>query len=221
MLQLLIRFVLAPLVRLIYRPEVEGMENVPARGPVILAANHLSAIDTAVTALVAPRPIKFLGKAEYFEGKGLRGRLMASFLTALGYVPVDRSNAMAGLAALEAAREVLNNGGAFGIYPEGTRSLDGRLHRGHTGVGQLALATGAPVVPVALFGTEKVQPVGKRLPRIAKVRVRFGEPLRFDQYDGMDAPFSRRSVTDSVMYSIMELSEQVYVDSYHKRPDAA
>lgn len=221
MLHLLIRGLLAPLARLLYRPVVRGADNVPERGAVLLAANHHAAVDTAVLGIVSPRSVKFLGKAEYFAGKGLKGRLFAGFLSALGYVPVERGNAKAGLAALEAARAVLHDGGVFGIYPEGTRSLDGRLHRGHTGVAALALATGAVVVPVALSGTEKVQPVGKRIPRIARVVVRFGAPLDFSRYDGMNAsPAVRRAVTDEIMYAIMELSQQEYVDTYHARPES-
>jgi 1-acyl-sn-glycerol-3-phosphate acyltransferase len=224
LLQLFVRFVLAPLARLLYRPAVHGVKRVPLHGPVIFAANHRAALDTGVITFVTPRQVKFLGKAEYFTGTGLKGRFIAGFLSGLGYVPVERGNAQAGLAALEAARTVLDGGGAFGIYPEGTRSLDGRLHRGHTGVGALALATGAVVVPVALIGTEHLQPGGKRIPRLAKITVRFGEPLDFARYDGLDSsPAIRRSVTDEIMYAILELSEQEYVDKYHKRPgqDAA
>jgi len=152
--------VLAPLARLILRPAVSGAHRIPRRGPVLLAANHRAAVDTALLAFVTPRPVAFLGKAEYFTGAGLRSRLSARFLTALGYIPVDRDHAKAGLAALDAARRVLDRGGVFAIYPEGTRSRDGRLHRGHTGVASLALSTGATVVPVALVGTQQVQPVG-------------------------------------------------------------
>ncbi|RBM23229.1 1-acyl-sn-glycerol-3-phosphate acyltransferase [Prauserella sp. PE36] len=222
MLQLLIRRVLAPLTRLVYRPIVVDADKVPPTGPVILAANHRSAADTFVIPIVTPRPVAFLGKAEYFTGKGPKARLMAAFLSALGYVPVERGNAAAGLAALGAARRVLDDGGAFGIYPEGTRSLDGRLHRGHTGVGALALATGAPVVPVALTGTDRLLPHGKKIPRLVRVTVRFGDPLEFSRYEGLkDSPAIRRAVTDEIMYAIMELSKQEYVDAYHKRPNAA
>ena len=222
MLHQLVRSVLAPLARLLYRPDVRGAGNVPDAGPVIIAANHRSEVDTAVIALVTPRPVRFLGKAEYFTGSGIKRRAIAAFLSALGYVPVERGNAKAGLAALESARTVLDDDGVFAIYPEGTRSLDGRLHRGHTGVGALALATGATVVPVALHGTHRVQPVGKKVPRIAKITVEFGEPLEFSRYDGMESsPAIRRAVTDEVMYAILELSGQDYVDAYHQRPDAA
>jgi 1-acyl-sn-glycerol-3-phosphate acyltransferase len=215
-----VRFVLTPVARLVYRPAVYGVERVPAHGPVIIASNHRAALDTGVITFVTPRAVKFLGKAEYFTGTGLKGRFIAGFVSGLGYVPVERGNAQAGLAALEAARKVLDAGGTFGIYPEGTRSLDGRLHRGHTGVAALALATGAVVVPVAVSGTEHLQPAGKRVPRLAKVTVRFGEPLNFARYKSMNAsPAIRRSVTDEIMYAILELSEQEYVDKYHKRPD--
>ncbi|WP_224387614.1 1-acyl-sn-glycerol-3-phosphate acyltransferase [Pseudonocardia sp. ICBG1293] len=219
-MQLFLRYVLAPLARLVWRPRVHGADRIPATGPVILAANHRAAVDTAFIPLVAPRRVAFLGKAEYFTGCGLRGRLMAAFLGALGYIPVDRSNARAGLAALAAGRAVLERGGAFGIYPEGTRSLDGRLHRGHTGVASLALSTGAVVVPVGLIGTERVQPIGRLFPRLARVEIRFGRPLEFSRYEGLEgAPTIRRAVTDEIMYAIADLSEQTYVDSYHRRPD--
>jgi 1-acyl-sn-glycerol-3-phosphate acyltransferase len=206
----------------VYRPVVIGAENVPVNGPLILASNHLSAVDTAVIPFVTPRPVAFLGKAEYFTGRGPIKWFVAAFLSGLGYVPVHRGNAHAGLEALAAARKVLDAGGAFAIYPEGTRSLDGKLHRGHTGVAQLALTTGAPVIPVALIGTDKVQPVGTKQFRLAKVTVRFGKPLEFSRYDGMAGSSAiRRAVTDEIMYAILELSGQEYVDSYHKRPDAA
>lgn len=220
MLPLLVRYVLGPLVRALYRPEIRGAENVPATGPVLLAPNHRAALDTGVITFTTTRQVKFLGKAEYFTGRGLKGKMMAGFLSGLGYVPVERGNAQAGLAALEAARKVLDDGGAFAIYPEGTRSLDGRLHRGHTGVAALALATGAKVVPVALSGTENLQPPGKRIPRRTKITVTYGEPLDFSRYEGQDSsPAIRRSVTDEIMYTLLELSGQEYVDSYHKRPD--
>jgi 1-acyl-sn-glycerol-3-phosphate acyltransferase len=207
---LLVRWLLGPLVRLLYRPVVHGADRIPRQGPVIIAANHRAAVDTAAIALTAGRPVSFLGKAEYFAGHGPKGRVVAAFLGALGYVPVDRDNVKAGLAALHAARAVLEAGGVFAIYPEGTRSLDGRLHRGHTGVASLAL-----------LGTERVQPVGVRFPRLRRVTVRYGEPLDFGRYDGMaGSNFIRRAVTDEIMDAIAALSEQEYVDSYHQRPAA-
>jgi 1-acyl-sn-glycerol-3-phosphate acyltransferase len=218
---LLVRWLLAPLVRLLYRPIVHGADRIPRQGPVIIAANHRAAVDTAAIALTAGRPVSFLGKAEYFVGTGLRGRATAAFLRALGYVPVDRTNARAGLDALVAARTVLEAGAAFAIYPEGTRSLDGRLHRGHTGVASLALGTGAPVVPVALIGTERVQPVGAWFPRPRRITVRYGMPLEFARYDGLESSsVIRRAVTDQVMDAIAALSQQEYVDAYHRRPAA-
>lgn len=219
MLNQIVRFVLAPLVRLVYRPSVEGLENVPADGPVILAANHRAVLDTAVISLVVRRQVRFLGKAEYFTGRGLRGRLMAAFVDALGFVPVERGNAYAGLAALNAGQNVLNAGGVFAIYPEGTRSLDGRLYRGHTGVAVLALTTGAPVVPVALTGTERLMPRGSRIPRYARVGVSFGPPLDFSRVTERNLR-ARRAVTDEVMAAIRRLSSQEYVDRYHRRPEA-
>jgi 1-acyl-sn-glycerol-3-phosphate acyltransferase len=217
-----IRRVLAPAGKLVYRPTVEGLENVPRRGAVILAGNHLSFIDSVVIPLIADRQVAFLAKSEYFMGGSPKQRLVGGLLGALGHVPVDRGKGRASLAALDVATEVLSSGRAFGIYPEGTRSLDGRLHRGHTGVAQLALTTGAPVVPLALIGTDEMMPVGVRIPRRKPITIRFGTPLDFARYDGLaDSPAVRRSVTDEIMYAIMELSGQVYVDAYHKRPDAA
>ena len=222
LVQRLVRWVLAPLARLALRPSVRGAHRIPRKGPVLLAANHRAAVDTAVLAFVTPRPVSFLGKAEYFTGSGLRRRLVARFLTALGYVPVDRGHAKAGLAALAAARAVLQRGDVFAIYPEGTRSRDGRLYRGHTGVASLALTTGATVVPVALLGTQRVQPVGARMPRLAPVEVRFGRPLEFSRYEGLESSATiRRAITDQVMDAIAALSGQEYVDCYHPLPGRA
>jgi 1-acyl-sn-glycerol-3-phosphate acyltransferase len=217
-----LRGVIAPAAKAVYRPRVEGEANIPKRGAVILASNHLSFIDSVVIPLVAGRPVAFLAKSEYFAGGSPRQRLVGGVLGALGHVPVDRGKGRASLAALDVATSVLSEGGAFGIYPEGTRSLDGRLHRGHTGVAQLTLTTGAPVVPLAMIGTDRMMPKGVRIPRRVPVTVRFGKPLDFSRYDGLaESPAVRRSVTDEIMYAIMELSGQEYVDAYHKRPDAA
>jgi 1-acyl-sn-glycerol-3-phosphate acyltransferase len=217
-----LRGVLEPAARAVYQPHVEGIANVPKRGAVILASNHLSFVDSVLIPLVAGRPVAFLAKSEYFVGRSPRQRFVGGLLGALGHVPVDRGKGRAALAALDVATEVLTGGGAFGIYPEGTRSLDGRLHRGHTGVAQLTLTTGAPVVPLGIVGTDEMMPKGVRVPRRKPVTVRFGKPLDFSRYDGLaDAPAIRRSVTDEIMYAILELSGQEYVDAYHKRPDAA
>jgi 1-acyl-sn-glycerol-3-phosphate acyltransferase len=204
------------------RPVVEGADRVPTNGPVILAINHLAVIDSFVVPMMLKRKVAFLAKAEYFESRSVRGRLVGTLFRALGAVPVQRDNSRAALASLDDAGAILDKGGAFAIHPEGTRSLDGRLHRGRTGVAQLALEHRALVVPVALIGTDKVQPKGKRFPRPHRITVRFGAPLDFARYDGMANSLPiRRAVTDEVMYAILELSGQEYVDSYHKRPNAA
>jgi len=214
----LVRFVLAPTTRLVYRPTVHGLSHVPAEGPVILASNHRAVLDTAVISMLVRRRVQFLGKAEYFTAGGLRGRAMAAAMDGLGYIPVERGNAHAGLAALNAGQKVLNAGGAFAIYPEGTRSLDGRLYRGHTGVAVLAFTTGAPVVPVALTGTENLMPRGGRIPRPARITARFGEPMDFSGRTEHNLR-ARRAVTDEVMAAIQALSRQEYVNTYHRRPD--
>jgi 1-acyl-sn-glycerol-3-phosphate acyltransferase len=210
----LTRRTIAPLARLIYRPVITGAHQVPRTGPVILASNHLSFIDSVVIALLAPRPVVFLAKAEYFDK-----RLSRWFFSAVGSVPVRRGAFRLAQESLAAARRVLDDDRAFGIYPEGTRSLDGRLYRGHTGVAWLALSTGAPVVPVALTGTEHLQPVGSRLPRIRPVTVRFGAPLRFTGDHGSAA--ARRTVTDEVMHAIGALSSQPRAETYNRLPRPA
>ena len=216
MLYLISRLLLVPLVRIVYRPVIEGRANVPGQGPVILASNHLSFFDSVVIPLVAPRRVVFLTKAEYFQGRGLRGRLVRWFFTAIGSVPVQRGAHRAAQASLDAALEVLAAGDAFGIYPEGTRSLDGRLYRGRTGVAWLALTARAPVVPVALEGTDQIQPVGNRLPRIRRVTVRFGQPLHFGpEYGEAGSATDRRRVTDEIVQAIGALSGQEYAASYN------
>ncbi|EWC61240.1 1-acyl-sn-glycerol-3-phosphate acyltransferase [Actinokineospora spheciospongiae] len=217
-----LRSVLSFLAKLFFRPTVVGANLVPTKGPVILAINHLAVIDSFVVPLMLSRKVAFLAKAEYFTATSLRGRLVGTLFRALGAIPVQRDNSRAALQSLEVAGAVLDRGDAFAIHPEGTRSLDGKLHRGRTGVAQLALEHGAPVVPVALVGTDRVQPAGTRLPRPRRIKVVFGEPLDFSRYAGLGNSLPiRRAVTDEVMYALMELSGQEYVDSYHKRPDAA
>src|SRR4051812_16010969 len=172
MLYCLLHLVLKPLTRLIYRPVIEGAENVPDSGPVILASNHLSFVDSMVIPLVAPRRVAYLAKAEYFTGKDVLSRPRRAIFTALGAIPVDRGTARSAQDSLDAALAVLNANQAFGIYPEGTRSRDGRLYRGRTGVAWLAFHSGAPVVPVGLIGTEGIMPVGTRFPRVRRVTIR-------------------------------------------------
>jgi len=216
MLYLVTRTVLAPVARLIYRPVIEGREHIPRTGPVLLASNHLSFSDSFVIPLVAPRRVVFLAKSEYFTGKGLRGLWVRWLFTATGAVPVRRGTHGAAQEALDSAMEILNDGHAFVIYPEGTRSLDGRLYRGRTGVAWLALTAGCQVVPVALSGTQDIQPVGSRLPRIRKITVRFGEPLDFSHLQGAKPGPARREATDAIMAAIHELSGQEVVRRYNQ-----
>lgn len=209
------------LARAIYRPAVIGAHHVPSGGPVILAVNHLSVADSFLVPLVLRRPVSFLAKAEYFEGVGADRAIVRWVFGALGAIPVQRGRGRSAQEALTVASRVLAAGGAFGIHPEGTRSPDGRLYRGHTGVARLALESGAPVVPVALSGTDHLLPIGAKLPRIRPVTVRFGEPLDFSRYAGMEASLMvLRSITDEIMYAISELSGQEYVDLYQRRPVA-
>ncbi|MDH6119981.1 1-acyl-sn-glycerol-3-phosphate acyltransferase [Kitasatospora sp. GAS204A] len=222
MIKIVTKLVLKPLAKAVYRPTVEGLENVPRKGGVILASNHLSFIDSVVIPLTAPRPISFLAKAEYFTGTGFKGRMSRAFFKAIDAVPVQRGEIHLAQAALNAALEILEEKNAFGIYPEGTRSLDGRLYRGKTGVAWLALTAGVPVVPVALAGTEEILPVGRRRPRLRKVTVRFGEPLDFSELHGQARSAKvRRQVTDQVMAAIHELSGQELAEVYNESPKAA
>ncbi|GAA1822074.1 lysophospholipid acyltransferase family protein [Luedemannella flava] len=220
-MQATVRLVLAPLFRLGYRPTIEGRTNVPRTGPVILAANHISALDSVVIPLVAPRPVAFLAKAEYFRQRGIKGWFVRSLLTGLAAIPVERGAARAAADSLDLALAVLNDGMAFGIHPEGTRSRDGRLYRGRTGVAHLAIASGAPVVPVAVLGTDRIQPVGSRLPRLGKVTVRFGAPLTFAPAPGVSAGAARRAATDQIMDAIADLSGQDRAAAYNELSAAA
>ncbi|MEU8570329.1 lysophospholipid acyltransferase family protein [Streptomyces pathocidini] len=204
-------------LKLAFRPWVEGLENVPAEGPAILASNHLSFSDSFFLPAVLDRKVTFIAKAEYFTTPGVKGKLTAAFFKGVGQLPVDRSGARgAGEAAIRSGIGVLERGELFGIYPEGTRSPDGRLYRGKPGgLARVALATGAPVIPVAMIDTEKVQPPGKVVPKMIRPGIRIGKPLDFSRYMGMDGDrFILRSVTDEVMYEIMKLSGQEYVDIY-------
>ncbi|MDP9824124.1 lysophospholipid acyltransferase family protein [Nocardioides massiliensis] len=211
--------VVPPAARAVWRPRVRGLEHVPATGGVILASNHLSFADSVVIPIVVPRRVSFLAKSEYFTGAGVKGRVSKAWFEALGMLPIDRDDPRAALTSLEIARGVLDSGGAFGIYPEGTRSRDGRLYRGRTGVAELALGAGVPVVPVGLRGTEELQPVGARLPRVVPIEIAFGEPLDFrGAFDGVARGRARREATDAIMAAIAALSGQELAGVYNERP---
>jgi 1-acyl-sn-glycerol-3-phosphate acyltransferase len=191
------------------------MENIPATGPVILASNHLSFSDSIFLPLQSRRPVVFLAKSEYFTGKGIKGALTRWFFKSTGQLPIDRSGGKASEASLNTGLSVLGQGQVLGIYPEGTRSPDGRLYRGRTGIARMVLEAKVPVVPVAMIDTEKVQPIGKRLPRIRRIGIVVGTPLDFSRFDGMEGDrIVLRAVTDEIMYELRKLSGQEYVDAY-------
>jgi len=204
----------SPALNAYFRPWSEGLQHVPASGPAILASNHLAVIDSFILPLVLNRRIKFMGKSDYFTGTGIKGRAVAGFMRGVGTVPVDRSGGKAD-GALKTGLKVLGKGDLFGIYPEGTRSPDGRLYKGKVGVAKLALESGAPVIPVAMIGTDKAQPIGQVMPKPVSIGVRFGEPLDFSRYAGMENDrVVLRAITDEIMYALMDLSGQEYVDEY-------
>ncbi|SDE54288.1 lysophospholipid acyltransferase family protein [Auraticoccus monumenti] len=214
----LIRAVLGPAVNRVFRPVVEGEHNIPRHGPALLAANHLSFADWLFMPIATERRITFVAKSDYFTGGGVKGWAQRRFFVGTGQVPVDRSGGAASQSALEAGLRVLARGELFGIFPEGTRSPDGRLYKGRTGVARLALTARVPVVPTAVIGTDVIAPPGRIVSRIVSPIIRFGTPLDFSRYEGMeDDRFVLRSVTDEVMYAIMELSGQEYVDRYAAR----
>jgi 1-acyl-sn-glycerol-3-phosphate acyltransferase len=206
---------IGPWLSLLGRPKVEGLEHVPSSGPVILASNHLAVIDSFFLPLVVRRRITFLAKSEYFTDTGLKGWFKRWFFTALGQVPIDRTDADSAQAALNTAGRLLGEGKLLGMYPEGTRSPDGRLYKGKTGLARLALQTGVPVIPVAMIGTNVVNPPGTTMLRFGRVTVRFGKPMDFSRFEGMAGNrFIERAVIDEVIYELMELSGQEYVDIY-------
>jgi 1-acyl-sn-glycerol-3-phosphate acyltransferase len=211
--------VVPPVARAIWRPTVAGVEHVPRTGPVILASNHLSFADSLVIPIVAPRKVVFLAKSDYFTGTGLTGRAQRLWFEGMGMLPVDRDDSRAAIASLDTALDVLARGEAFGIYPEGTRSRDGRLYRGRTGVAHLALTAGVPVVPVGLTGTDRLQPIDARLPRLAPVTVAFGRPIEVaGRFDGVPLGRARRELTDEVMAAIAALTGQEEAGVYNDRP---
>lgn len=202
-------------MKLLYQPWIRGAHNIPETGPAILASNHLAVIDSFFLPLMIDREVVFMGKSDYFTGTGFKGKLVASFMRSVGTIPVDRTGGKKSLAALRVGLKRLEDGGLFGIYPEGTRSPDGRLHRGKTGVSRLALESGAPVIPVAMIGTDIAQPIGVKIPRLHRIGIVVGEPLDFSRYKGLEGDrFVLRAITDEIMYNLMCLSGQEYVDRY-------
>lgn len=207
--------VVGPIMRGIFRPWVVGLENVPAEGAVILASNHLSFIDSVFLPLIVDRHVSFLAKSDYFTRKGLKGWATKAFMKATGQLPIDRSGGKASEASLNTGLAVLARGEILGIYPEGTRSPDGKLYRGRTGVARMILEAGVPVVPVAMVDTADIMPIGKRLPKIGRIGIVIGEPLDFSRFDGMEGDrFILRSVTDEIMYELHALGAQEYMDVY-------
>ena len=208
-------FFLAPYIRSTFRPWVSGTENVPVTGPVILASNHISVLDSLFLPLSLKRKVTFLAKSDYFTGKGLKGFVLRSFMNGVGQLPIDRSGGKASEASLGTGTEVLRDGGILGIYPEGTRSPSGKLYRGRTGVARMILEAKVPVVPVAMFDTDKSMPIGARTPKVRRVGIVIGEPLDFSRFEGLEGDrFVLRSITDEIMVEIARLSGQEYVDVY-------
>ncbi|HWH25926.1 MAG TPA: lysophospholipid acyltransferase family protein [Pseudolysinimonas sp.] len=207
--------VIGPFAMSVFRPWVRGAENVPAHGAVIYASNHLSFIDSVFLPIVVDRPISFLAKSDYFTGPGIKGAIIRWFFLAIHQLPIDRSGGKASEASLNSGLEHLAAGGQLGIYPEGTRSPDGRLYRGRTGVARMILEAKVPVVPVAMIDTEKVMPTGSKIPKVRRLGVVFGEPLDFSRFDGMESDrFVLRSITDEIMYELLRIGGQEYVDVY-------
>jgi 1-acyl-sn-glycerol-3-phosphate acyltransferase len=207
-----LRAFLTPFLMVLFRPKVKGLRHVPGSGPVIIASNHLSFSDSIFMPLVVPRKVTFLAKSEYFTSPGPKGLLKKLTFIALGQVPVDRSGGRRSEAALITGLKVLAEGKCLGIYPEGTRSPDGRLYKGRTGIARLAIESGAPIIPVAMFNTEKIQPTGTVVPKVMRVEMIFGEPMYFEG-DSTDLQHLR-DVTDQIMQTIQALSGQEYVDTY-------
>lgn len=207
--------VAGPLVKTVFRPWVTGADNIPKTGAVILASNHLSVVDSIFLPLVIDRRISFLAKSDYFMGRGVKGWAIKNFLKGTGMLPIDRSGGKASEASLNTGLKVLARGEVLGIYPEGTRSPDGKLYRGRTGVARMILEAHVPVVPVAMIDTEKVMPIGSKLPKVRRIGVIFGEPLDFSRFEGLESDrFILRSITDEIMYELNRISGQEYVDIY-------
>ena len=206
---------LGPVLKVLFRPWIKGAEKIPTDGAAILASNHLSFSDSIFLPLMLRRPVVFLAKSEYFTGKGIKGTLSRWFFKGTGQLPIDRSGGKASEAALNTGLSVLAQSQLLGIYPEGTRSPDGRVFRGRTGIARMVLEAKVPVFPVAMIDTEKVQPIGRKLPRIRRIGVVVGEPLDFSRFAGMEGDrLVLRAVTDEIIYELMKLSGQEYIDVY-------
>jgi len=207
--------VIGPIVKAIWRPWVVGRRNVPAEGAAILASNHLSVMDSVFLPLMIDRPVSFLAKSDYFTGKGFKGWATRMFMKATGQIPIDRSGGKASEASLNTGLQVLGRGDLLGIYPEGTRSPDGKLYRGRTGLARMALEAHVPVVPVVMVDTDTMLPIGTTVPRIVRVGIVIGEPLDFSRFQGMEGDrYILRSVTDEIMVALQRLGEQEYEDVY-------
>lgn len=207
--------VIGPLLKAIFRPWIVGRRNVPAEGAAILASNHLSFIDSVFLPLMIDRPMSFLAKSDYFTGKGLKGWATRMFMKATGQIPIDRTGGKASEASLNTGLQVLGRGDLLGIYPEGTRSPDGKLYRGRTGLARMALEAHVPVIPVVMVDTDTVMPIGRRIPRVGRVGMVIGEPLDFSRFAGREGDrYILRSVTDEIMVALQRLGEQTYEDVY-------
>ena len=207
--------VIGPLLKAIFRPWIVGRRNIPVEGGAILASNHLSFADSVFLPLMIDRQMSFLAKSDYFTGRGIRGWATRVFLKATGQIPIDRSGGKASEASLNTGLSVLANDDLLGIYPEGTRSPDGRLYRGRTGIARMALEARVPVIPVVMVDTDTIMPIGKRMPRIGRVGVVIGEPLDFSRFAGLEGDrYVLRSVTDEIMVALQRLGEQYYEDVY-------
>jgi 1-acyl-sn-glycerol-3-phosphate acyltransferase len=217
-----VKAILGPFLAVVFRPWAQGTDNVPREGPAIIASNHLSFSDHFFGPLPLPRKVIYLAKAEYFTGRGVKGLISRAFFSGVGQIPVDRSGGQAGERALATGLRVLAGGKLLGIYPEGTRTPDGRLYRGKTGVARLALESGAPVIPCAMLATFDLMPPGKILPRLRfRPGVRYGKPIDFSRYAGLETDrLVLRAVTDEIMYALMRLSGQEYVDEYAQQAKA-
>ncbi|GAA2993245.1 1-acyl-sn-glycerol-3-phosphate acyltransferase [Microbacterium terrae] len=207
--------VIGPIVKAIFRPWIVGRRNIPTEGGAILASNHLSFVDSIFLPLMIDRPVAFLAKSDYFTGKGLKGWATRMFFKATGQLPIDRSGGKASEASLNTGLQVLGRGELLGIYPEGTRSPDGKLYRGRTGIARMALEARVPVVPLVMVDTDTMMPIGRRIPNVVRVGIVIGEPLDFSRFEGMEGDrYILRSITDEIMVALQRLGEQEYEDVY-------